>query len=293
VGTSTRPILPAVRKWLNAEAQIRDARTSATYATYAGAHWVPHFGTLDGIADDTLLTYRAQRLEKVSASSVGKELGALRAFCRWLRLPVTVPTMPKRTKGNRRSSSWTGAQELSPAEIEAVLDALPMGGPRERYALGYETSLRPATITALSMPEHWHPDSLYLEIPREIDKARAGRPVPLSHRALWAIVLMAACKWSAPCSPPAGPIFGSRSYRKRLKAAGLSAIGGAKGKRLVATDLRAGALTHGLEETDNLPGAQAMAGHSRATTTALYVKPSLRAAEAFLGARWVGAKRRR
>lgn len=282
MGQDACTLLEAVQQWLSAEESLRDPRTSQTYAIYAGAHWQPHFDTVSGITSESCEAYRAQRLLKVSASSVSKELGALRAFVRWLGLDVEVPTIPRRTTGNRRATAWRGAQEVSPDEAEAILARLPHDA-RQRYTFGYDTSLRGETIDCLEVPAHWHTRSAYVQIPRELDKARAGRPMPLTPRALAILESRLACMWSAPCSPAAGPLFGPNRWRKTLKAAGVAVLGEVRGRRLVPTDLRAGRITHWLEESANMPGVQALAGHSRATTTARYVKPSLRAAEAVLG----------
>ncbi|NIR84736.1 MAG: hypothetical protein GWO40_16080 [Gammaproteobacteria bacterium] len=48
-------------------------------------------------------------------------------------------------------------------------------------------------------------------------------------------------------------------------------------------DFRAARITGWLEQSGNLPGTQYLAGHSRATTTAQYAKPTMRAALDVLG----------
>ena len=56
-----------------------------------------------------------------------------------------------------------------------------------------------------------------------------------------------------------------------------------RAKTFAAYDLRHTRLTQ-LAETGNLTGASFMAGHKRATTTAIYVQPNRRAAERTLSA---------
>lgn len=269
---SARDLIKAAEQWLSDEEPLRDEKTTETYALYAQAHWQPFFGSVAGLTGPRISEYRSFRLKSVAAETVRKELGALRSFLRHLGSEVTVPGVPRRATGSRVAHQWTGSRERSPVEIRAVLSEL-KGKAATRYRFMYATSLRPATIDALSRPEHWRPGSRHLAIPDELDKARRGRPVPLSGEALAVLTKR---------SKKPGLIFGPNRHRKALKSAAVRALG-EKGKLFVPTDFRAARLTHWLEETGNLPGVQELAGHSRASTTDRYVKASLRAAEAVLG----------
>jgi hypothetical protein len=49
--------------------------------------------------------------------------------------------------------------------------------------VAFETTLRPSTLNALSVPEHYTRGASTLAITDSIDKARFGREVPLSEDA--------------------------------------------------------------------------------------------------------------
>jgi integrase len=287
VAQGIRSIEAAAEEWLDAEAPLRDERTNETYALYAATHWHPFFERTDRLTEMRILEYRSERLRRVSASTVSKELGALRAFLRHLGYDVVVPGVPRRATGVRDEHAWKGSQELSPDEVATIILSLPRGGPCERYVFAHETSLRHETIDLLETPAHWTPGAHHVTIPRELDKARAGRPLPLTAWAAAALEASAARLEGGP-----GRLFEPVRWRKTLKGVGRTVLGADRGNRLVPTDIRAARVTHLLEQTGNLPGVQFMAGHSRATTTALYVRPSLRAAEAALGDNFGGRKNR-
>lgn len=73
------------------EEPLRDEDTNETYALYARTHWDPFFENVASLTDRRVEEYRAERLRRVSASTVRKELGALRAFARWLGLEEDIP----------------------------------------------------------------------------------------------------------------------------------------------------------------------------------------------------------
>ena len=80
--------------------------------------------------------------------------------------------------------------------------------------------------------------------------------------------------------PPAGPAPIATDLPRHAR----ERIAEMREKKLfTSVHLRSARITHLLEATGNLPGTQFMAGHKHTTTTARYVKPSLRAAEAMLG----------
>jgi len=74
---------------------------------------------------------------------------------------------------------------------------------RARCELLYETGLRPTTVDALSVPEHWEPGAKVLTITAAIDKEGYSREVPLTTRAM-AILRR--------CAPDQGVVFGRHRY---------------------------------------------------------------------------------
>jgi hypothetical protein len=280
-----RPIIEEGLRWLTAEEPLRDPQTNATYALYLRTHWAPFFGTVVELTSKRIEGYRSYRLGRVAASTVTKELSALRSFVRWLDLDVVVPSVPRRAVGVRSETHWTGTQWIAEHEAEAILACL-SGLALCRYVFAYETSLRPESIDQLRIGEHWDPENPFeLRLPREDDKAREGRKLPLSGRAAWALVI-AARSMSAERArllrryrtAPSASLFPSR-FRKTIKAAGLAVLGPERGQKFVPMDLRAAFITHALERTGNLPGVAYLAGHKQVTTTARYAKPNFKAAE--------------
>jgi len=143
-------------------------------------------------------------------------------------------------------------------------DAFPI---RARFIVAYETSLRPATLDALSVPEHWSRGRASLTVTDAIDKARFGREVPLTAAAVAALESVGR----------RGLIFGAHDYRHQLEKAAKQVLPAQKAKTFCAYDFRHARLTEIAEK--NLLAAQYMGGHKKVTTTAIYVRPSLRAAK--------------
>lgn len=269
--------------WLSTLTGTLDPETITTYAIYFDTHLAPFFIQLSAVTPDRTKSYIATRLKNVLAQSVRKELAALRGLLAWaLENPPELPGIPKRVQGTRFAAARRRSQaiELAPSEVARLLAALPVrtrGGHavKARFIVAYETSLRPETLDALRTPDHYRKGSRYLRIPPELDKARAGRPLPLSPAARRAL--------DSVC-PRNGLLFGAHDYRIVFrKAAKKAKIPEHKRLILAPYDLRHARITHWLEETDNVVGVQYMAGHKHLSTTARYVRPSLRAAEAVLG----------
>jgi site-specific recombinase XerC len=260
------------RKWLTAEEPLRDELTNLTYARYVRTHWEPWFKRVDQITARSVEEYRTERLKRVAASTVSKELTALRAFVRWLELDVKVPGVPKRAVGNRWPSQWRGSQPISIPEAEAVIAQL-QGLAQTRYRFVLETSLRPETVDSLELGQHWQTGATELVLADEDDKNRYARTLPLTPAACEALAEAAAQAEAAGRTQ----LFPSR-HRKALKAAAAKVLPPDKARRFTPTDLRAARITAWLEQSANLPGVQFLAGHRRATTTSRYAKPTLRAA---------------
>ncbi|TAK10587.1 MAG: site-specific integrase [Anaerolineae bacterium] len=278
------PALPElVELWLTSDTTI-DPSTVDTWTVYGG-HWSERWETLVGISESTAEQYRNDRLRTVMATTVRKELSALRRFLRWCRMhgylqrEVVVPGVPssatgKRFGARRRSS----APELTPQQATSIIAALPEWSTsrkvavfpiRARFVVAYETGLRPGTLDAISVPEHYQHGSDRLALTDDVDKVRWGREVPLSELARKAL--------DAVC-PEEGPIFGRHDYREHLDAAARSVLPKALADRFCGAHFRSASITHLLERTGNLAAAQYLAGHRQPKTTAEYVRPSYRAA---------------
>lgn len=276
-------------KWLEDVASTIDPETAGLYRLHIRTHIVPHFGDCHGIRKAAIAEYGRRRLRVVKRSTLQKERSTLRGFLAWceeqgflLEAPE-FPKLPPKATGTAFATRRRGkATELSPEECDALIAKLPMwsrpraGQPsfpvRARFIVAYETALRPATLDALSVPEHYSRGSDTLTITDDIDKARFGRVLPLTSAARAALDTV--CR-----AGRTGVIFGEHDYRWQLdKAAKAIGLPAAKLLTFCAYDLRHTRLTE-LAEGGNLTGAAYIGGHKRVTTTAIYVKPGLRAGE--------------
>jgi site-specific recombinase XerC len=278
------PLSELVEQWLSTDATI-DEDTVDTWTVYGG-HWASCWATLVDVTEVTALEYRNARLRVVMASTVRKELSALRRFLRWCKMHghvgrvVDVAGVPEASTGKRFSKRRrSAAPELTPDQIKAIIARLPAWSASKkverfpiqaRFIVAYETSLRPGTLDGLSVPEHYHKGADRLTLTDDIDKSRWGRELPLSPKARKAL--------DSVC-PAAGLIFGKHDYRERLDEAARMVLPVAVADRFCGAHFRSASITHTLESTSNLAGAQYMAGHKQPKTTAGYVKPSFRAAE--------------
>ncbi len=294
-----RPLGPASVAWLNDIAGSLSRPTCVEYGRYVRAYFLKFFPTVEAISRPAVSNYITKRLRAAGAETVSKEVGALRGLYAHAlgidRRAVDFPLIPSRAVGTPQKRGKRTRTPLSPDEATAIVRAMPrlrthvVKGPdrrtglycfrapvRARCIVSYETSLRPATLDAISVPEHYTKGSTTLRISADIDKARFGREVPLSAGAR--------AELDAIC-PAVGLIFGKFRNRKALRNAA-RAVGLAEHR--IATlhpyDLRAARLTHWAED-GNLPGVQWLAGHKRMSTTAIYAQGSLRSAEAVLASR--------
>lgn len=141
--------------------------------------WLGEWKRASEMTEASVAAYFRKRLREVVRKSAANEASALRRFSAWavetgeLDAPIVVPSIPKSALGTRSAQrSRTRAPDLSEAEIEAVLAALPERSDpegkakgaargatafpiRARFLLMFETTLRPATLDKLSIPEHW------------------------------------------------------------------------------------------------------------------------------------------
>lgn len=285
-------LAPLVQTWLDGMSGQLDPSTVELYRMHFHTHLIPCFLTLEGITRASIGEYGRRRLQKVRRKTLQKERSTLSGFLDWcvevghLADVPEFPRLARRALGTPYAQRRRGkATSLSPEECAALIAALPesstpRGGRhafpvRARFVVAYETALRPATLDALSVPEHYSPGSATLLIGDEDDKARFGREVPLTEAA------RAALDAVAPAG--GGPIFGAHDYRSLLERAAAAVLPPTKARTFTAYDLRHARLTE-LAETGNLPGVAFLAGHKLISTTAIYVKPGQRAARSVLGA---------
>lgn len=274
--------------------------TRKAWREYSRSHFLPVFGSAEKITESGCAEYRRRRLGKVTAATVRHELTALRNLVAFLALPeigvlpeaFKIAGVPKRTTGKRHPvRRRTAADPNSPAEIKRIIALLPewagrKGPPRKdferersykvkpypvraRFEFAYLTGLRPSTLDKLVVPVHWEPGRITLQLTDEVDKIRWGRELPLPARARAILKAIA---------PAEGPIFGKHDYRPHLKAAAAQVLTPERAKRFAGSHLRSMFTTHELEKGKNILGIQWRAGHKLISTTALYAKPSFRAA---------------
>lgn len=295
-----------VAAWLTWLRSTLDPATVDCYSDYFTSHVIKFFGSLPEFTEVRCIEYRNYRLGRVAASTVRKELSAIRGFLFWcwkidrcIGQEIKVAGVSKKTVGtpyHRRSRSK--AIRLSETEIKKIIAALPEKSRtrpprgqkwdgswhhvRARFIVAYETGLRPALIDQLSVPEHYRNGARYLDIPPELDKMRDEREVPLSQAARKAL--------DSALPEKDGVIFGWHDYRHALRKAAGKALPPDRAKKFCAAHLRSARITHWCEKPDaNLVGVQHLAGHKYLSTTALYVRTSLKAAEEVV---W-GRKKRR
>jgi len=287
-------LLDLISNWLATDSTL-DPDTAKVWESY-GRHWLRFWPTLIDITDITVVDHRNDRLRKVLAQTVRKELGALKRFTAWCKdrqfMPgvINMPGVPTKVTGTAHPKRRrVAADELSPEQIERIIEAMPEWSKlpkrrtpndepkrfpiRARYRVQYETGLRPSTIAALSVPEHYSKGQDFLNLTPDVDKIRWGRPVPLTAKARAAL--------DAVC-PPKGIIFGGHDLREAVARAAATVLPEAAAKRFAGAHLRSARVTHLLEATGDLPGVQFAVGHKQDSTTAKYAKPSERAARSML-----------
>lgn len=308
-----RPLPALSADWLACLRTTHAATTLVIWEMYAGTNWIPWFGgihaTSSNITNERATEYMQKRLAEVRATSVKKELAALRSFLGWLEsegYPIeagltaseVVPRLPKRAAGTAYGKRRrVAAPALAPEQVRAVIRALPewsneQNGQerfavRARFLVQYETSLRPSTFDRLRTPEHYRAGQARLRLTADTDKARYARDVPLTKRARrvldYVIAKLDAQAKAQGKLEHTGPIFGVHDYRKHIARAAKRALPRELAEIFCGAHLRSARITHLLEHGANIVGTQFLAGHKQLSTTARYVKPSFRAAEDALG----------
>ena len=284
------PLEDLMGEWLAAFSADHAPETAAEYERYCLTHFGPVFGSLANITRESAADFGRKRLRQVSASTVRKELSALRSFVEWchesgfLPEPVAVRGVPKRAVGTPSTKAPQVKVLLSPVQLERMLAKIPeltrrpRGRPeappipaRAAVLVLVETGIRRATLRRLRAPEHYHRRSKVLRITEDVDKARAGRPLPLTARCREAL--------DSVC-PREGLIFGPIDLRHQLTEAS-KGIGLPRhlAGRVSYHDLRHSYLTHLAESGASLAAIQYLGGHKHASTSARYIHPGQKAAE--------------
>lgn len=262
--------------------------TRVRYEDY-GLGWCRRWARVSELTDASIAKYLlTERLQVVTGKAVRNEGSALRKFLRWLvaegELPEMpeVPELPSSLLGNKsKLPRRVRAPELSRDEVDRVIARLPERSTRDGWPIrswaivAHETSLRPATIKQLSVPEHYSKGQSVLRITLEIDKEGFARDIPLSDTARKAL--------DSVC-PKQGPIFGAHRLDPYVRQAAIAAELPPMKRRLCCQHFRSAALTHmGERPQASLAGIQYMAGHRDPHTTSKYFRPSFNAALAVIG----------
>lgn len=242
------------RAWLRALA-IRDV-SKRLYKKYA-EYWIEQWATGDEITEAVLKLYAQKGLKQVKGKTVRNELSALNTFLHWCYASGVlgeVPHMPRvdlaagtsDPNGRHRQA----APELSDADVWANIDNLPERSDRygfpvkTRAIVEATTSLRPETLSKLSVPEHYTKGSDSLRISDDIDKEGSAREIPLPQVARDAL--------DSVC-PESGVIFGGHRLDLQARAAARKA---AKQKE-AAQEQRRGVLLPTLPQRRNYQPARA------------------------------------
>jgi site-specific recombinase XerC len=286
-----QPLEEIFGEWLASLEGVLDRETIATYEnTYVGTHFIPFFKTFERISDEALIyDYGRTRLQQVLRKTMQKELGAIKNFLRWCKMEglidalPTWPEYPKTARGQRVGPQRAKANALDELQVARAIGNLPLISPRisrrdrkhfairPRFVVAYETALRPATLDALSIPEHWAPGRSSIKVADDIDKVRFGRTLKITEVAQKALEFTA-----RELRIERGLIFGEHDYRVHLRKAGLD---DELETKLAAYDLRHARATHQLERGADLSGIAWNHGHTQTTTTAGYAHATRKAGE--------------
>lgn len=270
-------------QWLASLENTHDPETVKTYTAHA-RRFVRFFGdSISRITAPRMGEYCRMRLGEVLRITVKKERSTLNVFLSWCVESEILaeehvprwPKLPKKALGVRTGPQRAAPVDVTPAQVNAFLAALPQwskrgknGAPsfpiRSRFVVAYETGLRPATLDVLAMPKHWRPGATEIQIEDQIDKARFGRKVPISARAaaeLERVVLALGLK--------EGPIFGAHDYRTAVERARVAA---GLPEDFAPYDLRHARAGHLLDAGGAMRAVAHLLGHKKLTTTDRYLR---------------------
>lgn len=279
-----------IAEWIEWKRPSLDVETAKTLDVY-GRKYLGYFRTLDRITEANAASYGMMRLGQAMRTTVLRELAYLRQFVAWCKqqgslaaVPL-VPTLPPKARGKRTGTQRAKPVDVTPDQARAIIAELPEHSKkidgrkwpiRARYVFAWETSLRPATVDRISVPEHWRPGLTSLELDAEDDKARFGRTLDLTPGAVAALTACA--------TEDGGRVFGAHSFAKALKRAATAILGKRDGAMFADYDFRHARARSWLDDGAPLRGVSYLLGHKRPSTTDRYLAPDRRAGAAALAA---------
>ena len=250
--------------WLADVEPSIDPKTFTLYRdTYIRTHFIPFFKTIDRITTVTVEDYITARLRVVRRHTVKKELSVLRRLAKWAHRRGYLERLPRiETPGTRvlghsaQSARKQTFLVFTAREMASIIARLPEYATskragkrfpvRARFEVAWQTSLRPATLDKLTVPENYRRGGTALTITDETDKNRFRRELPLG---------VEACKALDSICPASGNIFGAHDFRTLLRAAAKAAgIDEFRAKHISDYDFRHSRLTHLGQVSSNLSG---------------------------------------
>jgi hypothetical protein len=262
------------------------------------ARWNDRRTALERMTDEAcLVDYATERLRSVLRKTVRKEISALMDFLGWAKTHRKIaevparPALPKSNPGVRSGRQRAKPVDITPEEAGAIILALPewsKAAAREKAREGqapfrvrapmefmWEMTWRGATVERLSVPRNWSPGCTEVELHDEDDKARYGRTVRLTPRAMEIL---------KECAPKSGLIFGRHDYRRYVKDAAKRVLDPIRAERFARYDFRHGRINAMLEATGDMLGTAYVAGHKQLTTTNAYLRAQKRQGDAVIEA---------
>lgn len=276
-------------EWLETKRGTLDVTFFPTVESYT-RRFIDYFVSLDKITEATGENFGVSRLGQVLRKTANRELSYLREFLAWckrhgaLATVPHIPRLPIKAQGVRAGKQRAKFVHITREQGAAILALLPAESKtiagqkwplRARFEFAWETALRPGTLGELRVPDHWRPGSRILEIPDGDDKARWGREVDLTDRALAILAAVA---------PARGVIFGHHAFYKAIKRAAAVVLGPLKGKLFAPYDFRHGRAKDLLDAGAPIRGVSYVLGHKLVSTTDIYTAPERSAGQQALEA---------
>jgi integrase/recombinase XerC len=275
-------------EWIGAMAPLYSPEMSALREIH-GRTLITFFETLDRVTSASIGDYQTARLQRVLRQTLRKELSTLRLFLRWLVEQGAIekapdfPALTSRNPGVRSGPQREAPVILDVELIEAILQRLPEWVTahrtnervcvKGRFVFTWETGLRPATVSRISVPENWAPGDHVLRIHAKGDKTRYKRVVPLSERAVEMLEQYA---------PEQGLIFGKHDLRHTLKRVAKEVIDAQPASEFSPYDFRHSRATQLIELGAPRLGVAELLGHRDLRTTDHYTHGTYRTARAAL-----------
>lgn len=295
---ATQNLVDDAAKFCTDYGLAHDPKTTENMEGYLGVQIIPFFKSLDRFTIANYNDFIRARLQKITRSTVRKEISAIRQFREWciehgIQGLEPVPSIPKKGHAGTRAKNARKrkATILSPEEIARLLVAMPERSKRTGafvrpfFTVLWETGLRPySTVMQLEAPLHYERGQADLFVAREIDKNKYERRVPLTAAAREALDRVC---------PEHGKLFDMES-EKNMRDSLRAAMGHAGiTKPFSIYDFRHSRISYLANSGAPLPGVALLAGHLHVSTTALYVQANTEAAVEALAIAEQATERRR